>query len=209
MTVTPRSNRYHVRLPKHSEMSEGGIYLPDHWQENWVQGTVLARGPGLTVPLGEDDQTLAPMWAAVGDEVLFEKHDLNLFDAPDRIGSVADDRLVGLIRKGDLHPLNDWVQVEQDPDPAPTSVIVTPDEYRPKATSGMVLDWGPGRLRMTGPLYGTRKLVNEIMGLDAMALNWHTRVYWDGIVDTLAVGRSRLEYVFIRADDIYAYEEIR
>jgi co-chaperonin GroES (HSP10) len=196
--ILPRTGQYRVELREPAARSAGGIYLPDNWVANWTDGVVRAAGgdrPGQ--PL---------MWASVGDVVLFEKHHWRPLEG--RQGMVAEADLIGLFPAGDeavFWPANDWVMLAQDPEP-PAGAIALPEAYRPKAMSGRICNWGPGRRIARGPGVGCRRPVPAVLGLrDAVRLKGR-RAFWPPDCELLACGRETLEFVLVRAEDLYALE---
>jgi len=233
-TLRPCGNQYHVELRLGPAQSLGGIHLPDNWRDNWTDAKVVAAGRGVNLgfapsleyrvlregespdPFEEDLNTqfssLNPlrstMWAAPGDVVLFQKHQFKPFGEGHRTGTVKDDDLIAIIERGTtaIAPLNDWVKIRQDPEIEREGAILYADVHRPRPTHGTIEAYGPGRFRGRGALYGTRKSVFDLMGLPRdMALEGLT-VYWDDRCEVLACGREQLEFLLIKADDLWGYE---
>ena len=205
----PLGQMYRVQVTETDEKSPGGIWLPDNYQSPWNEGLVLAAGPGRQVPASPSERSV--MWADVGDKVLFLKHGLR--HVRDREGLVKDEDVVAVVRlsrgESEPEPLNDWCMVEQDPDVEMAgALIVHAEEWRPKPMSGTLVDFGPGEVRAKGPLAGTRRSCGAIWGLgdDGADDVKGKRCYWDSRCEVLAVGRSHLEFLLIKAGDLYAIE---
>lgn len=67
MKVKPLGDRIIVRREASSEMSRGGVILPDNAKQKPQRGTVLAVGPGKMLK----DGTRRPLQVKEGDNVLF------------------------------------------------------------------------------------------------------------------------------------------
>ena len=71
VTFKPVGNRIVVEpLDEETEMSTGGIYIPDTAKERPDSGRVVAVGPGKLT----DDGKRLPMEVAVGDVVVYSKY---------------------------------------------------------------------------------------------------------------------------------------
>jgi chaperonin GroES len=67
----PLGNRIVVRpLEDETQMSAGGIYIPDTAKEKPQEGEVVAVGPGKLA----EDGTRVPMEVSVGDTVIYSKY---------------------------------------------------------------------------------------------------------------------------------------
>ena len=67
MKVKPLGDRIIVRRDSSSEVSRGGVILPDNAKQKPQRGTVLAVGPGKMLK----DGTRRPLQVKEGDTVLF------------------------------------------------------------------------------------------------------------------------------------------
>lgn len=206
--ILPRGNQYLVELRRGPAQTLGGIHLPDNWRDNWTDGKVCASGPGLPVGIGSRRWRSA-MWAEVGDVALFQKHAFRPFGEGHRLGTVPDPELIAMIPKGttEVQPLNDWVKIRQAPEVEAEGSIVYADVHRPRPCHGTIEAYGPGRFRGRGSLYGTRQSVFDLLGLPRdMTLEGLT-VYWDQTCEVLACGREQLEFLLIKAGDLWGYEK--
>ena len=71
VTFKPVGNRIVVEpLDEETEMSTGGIYIPDTAKERPQSGRVVAVGPGKLT----DDGVRLPMEVGVGDVVVYSKY---------------------------------------------------------------------------------------------------------------------------------------
>lgn len=70
MNLQPLFNRLIVRRLDTTEITAGGIVIPDAAKEKPVEGTVLAVGPGRVTEAG----ATIPMSVHVGDRVMFSKY---------------------------------------------------------------------------------------------------------------------------------------
>jgi len=73
MTVTtliPLHDRVLVKRSEVSEVTKGGIYLPNDSQEKPQEGAVIAVGQGIVL----EDGTTLPLNVSVGDNILFGKY---------------------------------------------------------------------------------------------------------------------------------------
>lgn len=196
-------NEYHlVRFSTPAEVSEGGVYLPERYQENFVEAEVLASGPGKKF----DGERVTPMWAKPGDIVLFQKHTFTPL-VGQREGLVRDSELVAIVYSnyydGRLFPMNDWVMIDRyDEDEFEGSVII-PEEYRTRHKRGKLLGWGPGSIIKTGKFAGKRLPVRDTLGLSSMEIVENRVVRWsdDALFLTVNWG-AVIEYTFVKAADL-------
>lgn len=186
-----------------------GIALPSTW---WPKqdstALILASGPGLTLPSGE---VLPPMFEA-GDLVLLEYGDFRQVekarDGHGERGFIAEPRLVGWLAcdgkdraKDQPIPANDFVLIRLDERPGREGNIVLSDlAERPR--SGVALDCGPGRLITRGDNAGRRLSCEDICGSEVVG----RRVHWGRDADLICVGRTRLQWVMVRAGDLMVSE---
>ncbi|MCY4530041.1 MAG: co-chaperone GroES [Chloroflexi bacterium] len=71
VTFKPLGNRIVVEpMEEDTQMSAGGIYIPDTAKEKPQEGKVVAVGPGKLT----DDGKRVPMELAVGDTVVYSKY---------------------------------------------------------------------------------------------------------------------------------------
>lgn len=165
------------------------------------------RGAGPGELIG-DQRTV--MWLEAGDEALFTQHAFHSLGAPHRVGWVRDEEIVAYVRDGQVLPANDWVMIRQDgPEPDPSPTIAYAEEWRPKPLHGVILEIGPGAIRRSRDLAGSRKPVPWLMGFrswwpEAFA---GSRVWWSRQCEVISMGREQLEMVFVRAEDLLFIEE--
>ncbi len=108
--------------------------------------------------------------------------------------------------------MNGWCLIEPAPaEEKATEHILWSEEDRPRPMHGKLVDFGPGEVRLSGPLAGTRKPVHELFGFatEAQAENLQGKatVFWDRQCQALAIGRHALEFILIQASDLWGYEE--
>jgi len=70
MNLEPLFDRVVIERAEASEVTKGGIHIPDAAKEKPTRGKVLAVGPGRVADNGE---TIKPV-VAKGDEVLYERY---------------------------------------------------------------------------------------------------------------------------------------
>lgn len=103
----------------------GVVALPDDAQRPIHDYLVLEAGPGRR---RESGQRLS-MQAAVGERVIVQGHDVRGYDAGkgERLAFVRDEDLVAVVRTNaageKLEPANDYVFIEVDPPPAPSTTV--------------------------------------------------------------------------------------
>ena len=68
--LRPHGDRLVLTMPAKTDVTEGGIHLPDSTQTSLTEGTVLAVGPGRTT----DEGRVIPMPFKVGDVVIYGKY---------------------------------------------------------------------------------------------------------------------------------------
>lgn len=69
-SIKPLHDRVIVKRSEASQMSSGGLHLPEASKEKPQEGLVVAVGPGLR----KEDGTLLPMDLKEGDKILFGKY---------------------------------------------------------------------------------------------------------------------------------------
>ncbi len=210
----PLADWYRVRLLPKVEQTPGGVWLPDTVRQNWTDARVVAAGPGARVA----DEQRGVMWVDASDRVLFMKHALKNFQPSSREGMVQDRDLIAVGRESSgvpamPEPLNDWCLVEPaPPETHAGQLIVYAEEDRPRPLHGLLLAFGPGQVRLKGPLTGTRKPVHELFGFEQEAqaenLVGKAHVFWDRQCQALAIGRRELEFILIQATDLLGYRLI-
>jgi chaperonin GroES len=204
LTFTPASSWLRVRRSQAANMTAGGIHLPETAQRRPAEGTVVAVGPGRALP-GGHVRTI--MWNTIGDLILFQPADFheitNTFD-----GLVRAEKVVATLwPDGYLEPENDYVKIN----PAASQVqtrggVILPEESRERALRGVILDYGGGELRLSGPLTGTRRSVHVMMGIsEAEELTGRT-CWWAGVKPALQVGGDD-PCLLVHAADIFALED--
>lgn len=209
MSFTPRGSGYHVRLLDPATETKGGILLPEVSQENETHAEVLAAGPGRVLAhddLGGDECTLsyAPMYADAGDHVLFPKAAWEPMS--EREGIVHDEELIAVLAdaEDEIEPLGEWVLIQPDERRKESAGgIALADRAQAKQRSGVIVNYGPGRVVKKGACAGTRLPVCGILGVDLTQDGLRgARVFWDGKARTLEVGG----FALVRAGDLIAVE---
>lgn len=212
---TPRETYLRVRIVPAAEMSAGGIYLPDECRVSVNEAEVLAVGPGLVV--GTDNGGyFTPMWAEVGDRVLFQQHSFQRTDADGKEGIVREDDLLAIIPAGchTVQPHNDWVAVSIEAGAKESQGgIILADRARKRPQCGKILDYGPGKFRRTGQYFGTRKTIEAIMGLElppGVLLGDKylagRKVWWGDTSEVLEAGTGDDWFLLVRASDLLLIE---
>lgn len=70
MKVKPLNDRVLVKRLEETQMTKGGIYIPDTAKEKPIEGQIEATGAGKIA----DNGTRIPLTVKVGDRVLFGKY---------------------------------------------------------------------------------------------------------------------------------------
>jgi chaperonin GroES len=185
----PLSSLLRVKRAQAAGMTAGGILLPDVARRRPAEGTVVAAGPGRARP----DGNRSVVWETAGDVILFQPSDFHAvtsgFD-----GLVSAERVVAtiLVDEGfpdSVEPANDYVKIRPDAAQAEThGGILLPEDRRERAQRGVILAYGPGEVRLSGPLAGTRRPVRAIIGVDEDERLLHRTVWWEGAHKALEVG---------------------
>lgn len=92
--IRPLADKLVVKVIEETEVTAGGIFIPDSAREKSQKGEVVAVGPGA---MGKDDKRVE-MEVKVGDKVLFAKYggtDLKLDNQELKILSERD--ILGII----------------------------------------------------------------------------------------------------------------
>lgn len=215
--MSPRDTNLHVRLRETEEKTAGGIILPDICRENWNEAEVLAAGPGMPFGDNPDAAHRSCIWAEPGDFVIFQKHHFLMTDTEKGEGVVRDEDLVAMVRpweqaEPETEPCNDWVKLSVERRKSETGGgIALPERYRKKQNCGVILDYGPGKLRRSGKLAGTRVSVPAIMGIaDADPFGkplLGCMAYFGEAAEVVDLGSEQEAWVFVKAGDIEAVEE--
>lgn len=195
-----------VRLVETQLETSSGIAMPESYWKNDCCGLVLQSGHGLEL----DGGGIVPPMAQPGDLVLFDLGDWHPLQGKAREGFVWDPRVAGWLacdpsdsRSDRVVPAGEWVLVEPDVPPAfAGNIHLTERAKHPYA--GTVLDVGPGRLVTCGPHRGWRLPVEEICGREIVG----QRVHWHEKVQTMYVGRQRLQWQLVKASDLDCCSEI-
>lgn len=196
---TPRSDYHLVRFTEPETISAGGIHLPETAQKNYTECEVLKSGPGY---LAGDTEIRSPMWARPGDIVVIEKHSFQPIVGSKK-GLIQDEDIIGVLDEdGDIIPLNDWVKVAVPEKPEKIGNIYLPETEQQKLNEGQVLGYGPGKLRKTGRLSGTRASCYGIMGVGSNETLLGETVFWTERATILEMGRETVSCLFLRAGDI-------
>jgi co-chaperonin GroES (HSP10) len=182
-----------------------GLLLPDSW---WPRqdstALVLSAGDGLPLDGGGMVRPLAEP----GDLVLIEYGDFRQVEkgrgAQGERGFVWGEAIIGwldTVRDRPI-PAGEFCLIELDQRPTKQGNILLSDRAeRPR--SGVVLECGPGRLITRGDHRGRRLSVEEICGSEVVG----RRVHWGREADVICAGRTRLQWVLVRARDLMVSEE--
>lgn len=196
---TPRSDFHLVRFTEPEKISAGGVHLPETTQKNFTECEVLKSGPGF---LAEDNGIRSPMWVHPGDIVVIQKHSF-IPIAGSKDGLIQDCDIVGVLdEEGDILPLNDWVKVAVPEKQEMVGGIYLPETEQQKVNEGVVLGYGPGKLRKTGRLSGTRNNICGILGLEQGENLLGELVFWTERATILEIGRESVSCLFLCALDI-------
>lgn len=199
--LKPLSLFYFVRITAAATETAGGLLLPETARENDSEAEVIAAGPGLDLGSGHT----SVMQAAVGERVLFRRHDFHALTPGE--GFVSDDKLVAIHgADGAVWPLNDWVLITPSArEQVSAGGIHYADGVGKRHRRGVVEDWGSGKLNRSGKMRGTRTPVPSQTG------RWYEPkvVYWDDRAESVAVtDGDGMAFILVRADDLIAYEEM-
>ena len=200
-TISPLGINLHIRLSKPADRSAGGVILPERLRENYVQGEILAVGPGMDLALMG---LRSVVWPSPGETVLFEKHNLRLISKDEAVLPETD--LLALVDATGLIPLNDWLMLELADWDRGTGRIVIAEEFQRRPRKGKLLAWGPGRLVTKGVRRGTRLSVPDMLQWNEEALQKGPVVHWHESSRVVDVGREHTEAVLVKAEDIVAVE---
>lgn len=150
------------------------------------------------------------MWVAPGDEVLVERHALQMLGQ--REACAREEDLLAVVcydvdEREMLEPMGEWCLIEPDPwRRETTGGLALPEESQHRPRSGIFLACGPGRLRQGNALAGTRKTVAAIVNLPGTCQLQKRRVYFDARAKVMEVGCASVAYTLVRASDLIAVE---
>jgi co-chaperonin GroES (HSP10) len=177
-----------------------GIALPDSWwPKQDSSALVLGVGDGLPLDGGGRVRPLAEP----GDLVLIEYGDFRQVEkgrsTQGERGFVWGEAIIGwldTVRDRPI-PAGEWCLIELDERPEKAGNIhLSHKAERPR--SGIILECGPGRLlTRRGDHRGRRLTVEGICG-EVVG----KRVHWGREADVICAGRTKLEWVLVRASDL-------
>jgi co-chaperonin GroES (HSP10) len=182
-----------------------GIHLPDQWwSKQDSTALVLSTGDGLPLDGGAVVRPLAEP----GDLVLIEYGDFRQVEkgrsTQGERGFVWGEAIIGwldTVRDRPI-PAGEWCLIELDERPEKVGNIhLSHKAERPR--SGIILECGPGRLITRGDHRGRRLSCEEICGSEVAG----RRVHWGREADVICAGRTRLQWVLVRARDLMVSEE--
>jgi co-chaperonin GroES (HSP10) len=216
-TFTPQGEMHLVCYTPPANRTEGGLWLPELCQQNFVEAKILCSGPGYSKPMWVAEAETwpdrpyfrAPMWAKPGCIVVFEKHSFIPIAGEKRQGFLRDSDIVALVTEdGDLKPLNDWIKMSRPTvEELTCGWIYLPEICRRREPIGTVCDFGPGKLVKDGKLNGVRIPVHDIMGLSRDFELRHQTLRWGDHATVLELGGEVVDWLFVRAGDIDSIQE--
>jgi len=170
---------------------------------------VVACGLGRRVP---GSQTRSVVWNGVGDQILFQPADFHeITDAFD--GLVSAEKVVATLWSAGrqqsevVEPENSYVKIKPDVTEEQTRAgIILPEECRERAQRGMILDLGPGELRLFGPMAGTRRTCRDIMGVSENEPLVGRTCWWEGAKKSVQVEGSD-PCLLVQAADLIMLED--
>jgi co-chaperonin GroES (HSP10) len=194
----------YVEPPK---QSPGGIWLPDAARENLCHAKVIAAGPGL---LSESGRWRSLMYAEPGSHILAAKE--KFVPVTKTTAHIREEELGAFVMMEDgqpvLIPAGEHLLVERDePESVTRGGIVLPETSQRRARRGRILEAGPGRLRLSGPLQGNRLTCCAIMGLTDDICLQDRIIHWPLGVDALEVVSNGRAAWLVKAGDCLAFEE--
>lgn len=152
------------RTPKNL-VSEGGIHLPETHMDFAPEGTVRAAGPGRLFANGA-----SIVFAEPGMTVLFKEREFHPYgnDREAARGFVRDSDLLAWIDHENITlPLNSYAKIEGHGREARSEGgIYIADRARRLPKCGIVMTYGYGTLRLSGPMAGTRRTIPEILNTE-------------------------------------------
>lgn len=204
---TPTSSYLRISVTRPPDRTSSGLWLPEISQKRPAEGTVVGVGPGRLIP-GMQKRTV--IWPIFGDIVLFDPAAfIEITDAYD--GLVAAEDVLGIMHPDttQIRPENDWIAVDPQPlEPQSWAGVIIPERVREPSRSGEVLDYGPGLVRLAGPLTGTRRTVHATLGLSESQSLIGRTVWWSGEMKSFHLG-GKFPCVMVKANDLFAIDEER
>jgi co-chaperonin GroES (HSP10) len=193
----------YVEPPK---QSQGGIWLPDTSRENQVLARVLAAGPGFRA----ESRWRSLMYAEPGSHILAAKE--KFVPVTKTTAHIREEELGAFVMMEDgqpvLIPAGEHLLVERDePESVTRGGIVLPETSQRRARRGRILEAGPGRLRLSGPLQGNRLTCCAIMGLTDDICLQDRIIHWPLGVDALEVVSNGRAAWLVPASAVLAFEE--
>lgn len=200
----PRGLYYRISIVPPDEKTKGGIFLPDQdvWRCN--DGVVVALGSGVP-----DFPGRYLFQAKVGERVLFERMNLEP-GINDLEGAISDEDLVGIVTNAEpgIQPCGEWLLVKLDGYQAESEGgVEIPEFYRNRKRSGVILDYGPGRVIRSGEKQGYRTSCAELLDLPPFSKVNGIRVSWGVGAFLLYQPGDRNGHYLIRCRDIIAVVE--
>lgn len=208
--------RYLVELTKFEEDPNSVIALPDSSRPTYAptDGKILSAGPGRVFHHGAHGSVTELMWCDEGDRIVFFQENFQaILEGDQRLGYVNDADVVAVLRTAlnhtHLEPCGEWVKIKMDrPLALSAGGIALPDGAGAIRRSGVVRDWGPGRVRLTGELKGVRQRIEDVLSVQTVDL-LNARVHWKDTATTYPVNETSdwPEWELVRASDLLAIEE--
>src|SRR5207237_1782125 len=148
----------------------------------------------------------------VGDQILFQPADFyEITDAFD--GLVSAEKVVATLWTAGrqqmevVEPENSWIKIKSDATEEQTrGGIILLEASRERAQRGMILDLGPGELRLFGPMAGTRKSIRAIIGLSENEPLVGRICWWGGARKSVQVEGSD-PCLLVQAADLIMLED--
>jgi co-chaperonin GroES (HSP10) len=201
MTFTPRAATIHIKISRPAERSAGGLWLPQIRETRTTEGKVISTGPGRLLP-GFEERII--VWLMVGDTILFSEENLQALGKSGE-GLIAEDHVLATVDPvtNVIYPEGEWVLLDPDPAPAVSRLgIHLADRARPLPRSGVIMDLGPGDLRVHGPLAGVRAAPRHLWSLEPDEPLLGRRAFWSKEATIHWAARQ----VLVRARDLICLE---
>ncbi len=120
---------------------------------------------------------------------------------------LAEDVLAFIDPDGTVHPENDWVRVEvHEREAESAGGIHLVERARVRTRKGIFLEPGPGRLVLKGPLFGTRRTVSRIMGMEESDDPVGKLVHWGRSEAVIHLSNPKGQ-ALVKAGDLLLIEE--
>ena len=199
---TPIGCYYRIQITPPEEKTAGGIFLPE--QDVWRCNDGMVVGLGMGVPDAPDRYLFQ---ARVGERVLFER--MSLEPGPNELeAAVADEDLVGIVTAEEpgIQPCGEWLLVKLTGFKEETEGgVVVPERYQNRERSGVVVDYGPGRVIRRGERAGLRITCAELLDREPFSDIKGLVVHWQKHAQLLYQPDKKDIYL-VRCGDIIAQE---